>query len=167
MKANLVVTFGSVVLSLVVGCSHLFAPHPIVASKMVTVDDAALLLGGKASLHDDTTRQPEDSPGRTESACEYDGPDGGHVFAVFDADPSKEIASRTWEETKEYYSTHGGVQQLSGIGDDAYLTRGPGAVEIWVQKGNVGFNVDVMGGVYEQTSVADLESVAKRVAAKL
>jgi hypothetical protein len=149
------------------GCSHLVAPHRIAATKFVTAGDAARILGGTVSLRTDTSGEPENSPGRIESACVYRDRDGAELHAVFDADPSEEIAQGTHEQTREYESQHGGVQDVPGIGDEAYLSRGPASVKIHVRKGKVGFLLSVIGGTDTQPTVDKLENLAKKIAGDL
>jgi hypothetical protein len=168
MKAHTVIQgLGLLVVCALGGCSHLVASHRIAATKFVTAGDAARILGGKVSLSTDTSGEAENSPGRIESACVYTGPDGAELDAVFDADPSEAIARATHDQTREYEAQHGGVQDEPGIGDEAYLSRGPASVKIHVRKGKVGFLVSVIGGRDTQATVDELENLAKKVAGDL
>ena len=164
MKQRHAVFFILVILGACGGCRAVSHRGKIIASKIVTKEDAERILSDTVRLETDTSTEPENSPGRVESACVYQGADHSELNAVFDDDPTVEIAKSVHQKTRASLEKLGPVQAVEGIGDEAFVTRGPASDKIYVRKDKVGFMISAMNGVNTKPSLDELKSRAKRIA---
>ena len=165
MKLSLLVL---IVLGLILaGCSESGNRSAATASELVTVNDAQQILGGAARLGHESQGEAESLPGGREKHCEYVGPGGATLNVVIVTAPSEDAMRKAFAEVRSGLSSFQHVEELTGIGDEAFLAQGPSSRRLAARKGTVMFLLDARRDNGVDLSVDEMKKTATHLAGQL
>ena len=157
-----------VVLSaMLAACSSLGGLGAMAASKMVTAEDAERILGSPARLVSDSHGEAESLPGGRESRCEYVAAERATLDVVIVTAPSEEPARKAFAESRDGLGSFERVEDVSGLGDEAFVSRSPSSRKLVVRKKAVVFLMDARPSGDPEPAVEELKKTAARLADQL
>ena len=152
---------------MLVGCKYLSGGGATTARKLVTSADAERILGSAVRLESSWDGQADTPPYGRESRCEYVGAGRATLNAVIDTAPSEDGARGAFAESRAGLGSFEHVEEVSGIGDEAFFSRGPSSRRLIVRKKAVVFLIDARRDDGGEPSVDEMKKTAARVADQL
>jgi hypothetical protein len=134
------------------------------AGTLVTAEDAQRILGVPARLANEWRGESESSPGAWERRCEYVGPDRATLMVVIVTTRSRDDAQRIYEESRGQAGSFARVEEVSGAGEEGFLTRMPSSQSLTVRKATSVFLLEARATREGGASVEELKRTAVRVA---
>ena len=137
------------------------------ASELVTLDDAQRMLGDAARLGSDRTGASDSMPGGSERTCEYVGADRATFNVVIVRAPSEEAARSAYEQSRAGLGSFEHVDDVSDIGDQAFLSQGPRTQKLEVRTKAFVMLLDVRVPTQGEATATELRRIAARVVSQL
>jgi hypothetical protein len=123
--------------SVLAGCSHMGGlagrGAATAASKAVTPEDAERILGAPARLAGESSGEDEAVPGGRQSRCEYVAAERATLMVVIDTAPDEDAARKAFAESRTGLGSYEKIEDASGIGDEAFVSRGPSSRKLVVR----------------------------------
>ena len=152
---------------MVVGCKNVIDTSDTRASKLVTLADAERILGGTAKLASERSGESDSFRGARESRCEYIGADRATLNVVIQTSPSEERARAAYDESRSGFGSFEKIEEVTGIGDEGYLSRGPTARRLIVRKRAVVILIEARRDQGGGPSIDEMKKTAAHIAGRL
>ena len=152
---------------LLAGCTHVTDGGGKAASRMVTAADAERILGGVARLVSSSEGQASSPPGGRESRCEYVGADRASLTVVINTAPSEDLARGVFAESRRGLGSFEHIEEVSSIGDEAFLSKGPTARRLVVRKKDAVFLIEARLDKGGEPSLDEMKKTATRLSGQL
>lgn len=148
-------------------CRHAADTSATTASKLVTAADAERILGGTVRLVSEKRGESESVRGALETRCEYVTADRATLNVVIQTAPNEESARGVYDESRSGMGSFERIEEVAGIGDEAFLSRGPTARRLVVRKRAVVILLDARRDQPDSPSIDEMKKTATHVAARL
>jgi len=152
---------------MLIGCKHAGGSGATTASKVVTAADAERILGGTARLVSERQGESESLRGGHYSRCEYVGAYRATLNVVIETAPSEESARGAYSESRSGLGSFEQIEEVTGIGEEAFLSRGPTARRLIVRKGAVVFLLEARRDEAGGPLIDELKNTAAHIADRL
>jgi len=152
---------------MLIGCKNVIDTSATRASKLVTLADAERILDGTARLASERSGESESLRGGRESRCEYVGAGRATLTVVIQTAPGEESARGAYRESRSGLGSFERIEEMTGIGDEAFLSRGPTVRRLIVRTRAVVILLEARRDEGGGPSIDEMKKIAAHITGRL